>query len=143
MAVAEITCFRKQEVVNIQLLLRQCTNKEQFIYQDGRTVFKFAVKGMADITAEVMEQNNLTADDVAFLVPHQANKRIIDATAKRAGLPMEKVMVNIQKYGNTTCATIPLCLWEWEDKLKPGDNVLLAAFGGGFAWGSTYLKWAY
>ena len=123
--------------------LETLKNKEHYIYQDGRTVFKFAVKGMADITEEVMKQNNLTADDVAYLVPHQANKRIIDATAKRAGLPDEKVMVNIQKYGNTTNATIPLCLWEWEDKLKPGDNILLAAFGGGFAWGSIYLKWAY
>ncbi len=118
-------------------------NKEHFIYQDGRTVFKHAVKGMADITCEVMEQNGLTAEDIAYLVPHQANKRIIDATAKRAGLPDEKVMVNIQRYGNTTCATIPLCLWEWEDKLKRGDKLMLTAFGGGFAWGAIYLKWAY
>jgi len=91
----------------------------------------------------VMKQNGLNSDDVAYLVPHQANKRIIDATAKRAGLPEEKVMINIHKYGNTTNATIPLCLWEWEDKLHKGDNLLLAAFGGGFAWGSIYLKWAY
>lgn len=114
-----------------------------YAYQEGRTVFKFAVTNMANVAAEVMEKNNLTADDVAYLVPHQANKRIIDATAERAGLPEEKVMVNIQKYGNTTSATIPLCLWEWESKLKKGDNLILAAFGGGFTWGSIYLKWAY
>ncbi|GAB4411362.1 MAG: ketoacyl-ACP synthase III [Bacteroidia bacterium] len=118
-------------------------DKEHYIYQDGRTVYKFAVTGMADITYEVMQRNGLRGDDVAFLVPHQANKRIIDATAKRAGLPPEKVMVNIQRYGNTTNATIPLCLWEWEKQLKRGDNLMLAAFGGGFAWGSIYVKWAY
>ncbi|WP_437920841.1 beta-ketoacyl-ACP synthase III [Sphingobacterium sp. LRF_L2] len=114
-----------------------------YAYQEGRTVFKFAVTNMADVAAEVMERNKLTADDVAWLVPHQANKRIIDATAERAGLPEEKVMVNIHKYGNTTSGTIPLCLWEWEDKLKKGDNLILAAFGGGFTWGSIFLKWAY
>ncbi|MGJ1203949.1 beta-ketoacyl-ACP synthase III [Sphingobacterium lactis] len=114
-----------------------------YAYQEGRTVFKFAVTNMADVAAEVMERNNLTSESVDWLVPHQANKRIIDATAERAGLPEEKVMVNIQKYGNTTSATIPLCLWEWEDKLKKGDNLILAAFGGGFTWGSIYLKWAY
>ncbi|TJZ61272.1 ketoacyl-ACP synthase III [Sphingobacterium olei] len=114
-----------------------------YAYQEGRTVFKFAVTNMADVAAEVMERNNLTSEDVAWLVPHQANKRIIDATAERAGLPEEKVMVNIHKYGNTTSATIPMCLWEWEDKLKKGDNLILAAFGGGFTWGSVYLKWAY
>ncbi len=118
-------------------------DKKHFIYQDGRTVFKHAVKGMADITYEVMTRNGLTGDDIAWLVPHQANKRIIDATAKRAGLPEEKVMINIQRYGNTTCATIPLCLWDWEKQLKPGENLMLAAFGGGFAWGAIYLKWAY
>lgn len=123
--------------------LETVKNKEHFIYQDGRTVFKAAVKGMADITYDVMQRNGLTSDDVAYLVPHQANKRIIDATARRAGLPEDKVMINIQRYGNTTNATIPLCLWEWEDKLKAGDKLLLAAFGGGFAWGSIYLKWAY
>lgn len=117
--------------------------KMHFAHQEGRTVFKFAVTNMADVTAEVMAKNNLTSDDVAWLVPHQANRRIIDATAERAGLPEEKVMVNIQKYGNTTSATIPMCLWEWEDQLKKGDNLLLAAFGGGFTWGSIYLKWAY
>lgn len=123
--------------------LETIKNNEHYVYQDGRTVFKYAVKGMADITEEVMKRNNLTGDDVAFLVPHQANKRIIDATAKRAGLPEEKVMINIERYGNTTNATIPLCLWEWENKLKKGDILMLAAFGGGFAWGSIYLKWGY
>ncbi|GHE23637.1 beta-ketoacyl-ACP synthase III [Sphingobacterium griseoflavum] len=114
-----------------------------YAYQEGRTVFKFAVTNMADVAVEVMERNNLKSEDISYLVPHQANRRIIDATAERAGLPEEKVMVNIQKYGNTTSGTIPLCLWEWEDKLKKGDNLILAAFGGGFTWGSIYLKWAY
>jgi 3-oxoacyl-[acyl-carrier-protein] synthase-3 len=118
-------------------------SKMHYVFQDGKPVFKSAVKGMADITVEVMEENNLKGEDIAFLVPHQANKRIIDATAKRAGIPDEKVMVNIHKYGNTTSATIPLCLWEWEEKLKKGDKLMLAAFGGGFAWGATYLTWAY
>ena len=117
--------------------------KEHFIYQEGQTVFKFAVTKMADVSAEIMEKNNLTGDDVAYLVPHQANKRIIDATARRMGVGNEKVMLNIQKYGNTTNATIPLCLWEWENKLHKGDNIILAAFGGGFTWGSAYVKWAY
>ena len=114
-----------------------------YAYQEGRTVFKFAVTNMADVAHDIMVRNNLTAEDVAWLVPHQANKRIIDATAERAGLPEEKVMVNIHKYGNTTSATIPMCLWEWEKQLKKGDNLILAAFGGGFTWGSVYLKWAY
>ena len=117
--------------------------KEHYIYQDGKTVFKFAVTNMADVSAEIMERNNLKGDDVAWLVPHQANKRIIDATARRMGVGSEKVMLNIEKYGNTTNGTIPLCLWEWEDKLSKGDNLVLAAFGGGFTWGSIYLKWAY
>jgi 3-oxoacyl-[acyl-carrier-protein] synthase-3 len=117
--------------------------KEHYAYQEGQAVFKFAVKGMADVSFELMQRNNLTADDVAWLVPHQANLRIIDATASRMGLPKEKVMINIQKYGNTTAATIPLCLWDWESQLKKGDNIILAAFGGGFTWGSTWLKWAY
>jgi len=117
--------------------------REHYAYQDGRTVYKFAVTRMAEVAAQVMEKNGLTADDVAYLVPHQANKRIIDATAKRAGLPAEKVMVNIHKYGNTTAGTLPLCLWEWEPKLKKGDKLILAAFGGGFTWGATYLTWAY
>jgi len=119
------------------------TNKEHYAYQDGRTVFKFAVKNMADVSAEIMERNNLTGDDVAWLVPHQANKRIIDATARRMGLTKEKVMLNIERYGNTTAGTIPLCLWDWEKKLKKGDNIVLAAFGGGFTWGAIYLQWAY
>ena len=118
-------------------------NKEHFVHQDGKTVFKHAVKGMADVTLEVMERNGLTGQDVAYLVPHQANKRIIDATANRAALPPEKVMLNIDRYGNTTAATIPLCLWDWEDKLKKGDNLMLASFGGGFTWGAIYVKWAY
>ena len=117
--------------------------KEHFMVQDGQTVFKAAVKSMADVSEEIMNRNNLTADDVAWLVPHQANKRIIDATARRMGVGEDKVMLNIQKYGNTTNATIPLCLWEWEKQLNKGDNIILAAFGGGFTWGSIYLKWAY
>jgi len=117
--------------------------REHFIYQEGQSVFKFAVKGMADVSAEIMEKNNLTADDIAWLVPHQANLRIIDATAKRMGLNPEKVMINIQRYGNTTNGTIPLCLHEWENQLKKGDNIILSAFGGGFTWGAIYLKWAY
>jgi len=116
---------------------------EHYAYQEGQAVFKFAVTNMADVAAEVMERNNLTSDDVAWLVPHQANKRIIDATANRTGLSPDKVIINIEKYGNTTNATIPLCLWEWEDKFKKGDVLILAAFGGGFTWGSIYLKWAY
>lgn len=117
--------------------------KEHYAYQEGKSVFKFAVKGMADVSAELLEKNNLTGDDIAWLVPHQANLRIIDATANRMGLPKEKVMINIQKYGNTTAATIPLCLWEWESQLKKGDYIVLAAFGGGFTWGATLVKWAY
>ncbi|SFQ19971.1 beta-ketoacyl-ACP synthase III [Parafilimonas terrae] len=117
--------------------------KKHFIYQEGKAVFKHAVEGMADVSAEIMKQNSLGADDVAWLVPHQANLRIIDATANRMGLPREKVMINIQKYGNTTAATIPLCLWEWEKQLKKGDNLILAAFGGGFTWGATWVKWSY
>jgi 3-oxoacyl-[acyl-carrier-protein] synthase-3 len=117
--------------------------KEHFVYQEGQSVFKFAVKGMADVSYELMQKNNLTADDIAWLVPHQANLRIIDATANRMSLPKEKVMINIQKYGNTTAATIPLCLSDWEKQLKKGDNIILAAFGGGFTWGATWIKWAY
>ncbi|MBA9077049.1 MULTISPECIES: beta-ketoacyl-ACP synthase III [Rufibacter] len=117
--------------------------REHYAFQEGQQVFKFAVKGMADVSAEVMERNNLTHEDVAWLVPHQANKRIIDATANRMGVGPEKVMLNIQKYGNTTSGTIPLCLWEYESQLKKGDNIILAAFGGGFTWGAVYLKWAY
>ncbi|QNN41300.1 beta-ketoacyl-ACP synthase III [Pedobacter roseus] len=117
--------------------------REHFAHQEGPTVFKFAVTNMADVAAEIMERNSLTADDVAWLVPHQANKRIIDATANRMGVATDKVMINIERYGNTTNGTIPLCLWEWESRLKKGDNIVLAAFGGGFTWGSIYLKWAY
>lgn len=116
--------------------------KEHFAYQEGKTVFKFAVKGMADVSAELLERNKLTGDDIAWLVPHQANLRIIDATAERMGISKDKVMINIERYGNTTAATIPLCLYEWKDKLKKGDNVVLAAFGGGFTWGATLVKWA-
>lgn len=117
--------------------------KLHYAFQEGKTVFKFAVTNMANVAAEIMERNHLTADDVDWLVPHQANKRIIDATAERMGVGSEKIMINIQKYGNTTSGTIPLCLWEWEEKLKEGDVLILAAFGGGFTWGSIYLKWAY
>ncbi len=117
--------------------------KEHFVYQDGKTVFKFAVTGMADVSAQIMERNKLSADDIAWLVPHQANLRIIDATAERMGLGKDKVMINIDHFGNTTNGTLPLCLWEWESKLKKGDNLVLAAFGGGFTWGAIYIKWAY
>lgn len=119
------------------------TNREHYAFQEGKTVFKFAVKGMADVSAELLERNNLTGEDIAWLVPHQANLRIIDATAARMGLPQEKVMINIQRFGNTTAGTIPLCLWEWQDQLKKGDNLVLAAFGGGFTWGASWIKWAY
>ena len=118
-------------------------NDEHFLFQEGQAVFKFAVTNMADVAAEIMERNDLSADDVAWLVPHQANKRIIDATSNRTGIDPDRVMINIEKYGNTTNGTIPLCLWEWENKLKKGDNLIIAAFGGGFTWGSVYLKWAY
>lgn len=117
--------------------------REHYVFQEGQSVFKFAVKGMADVSFELMERNNLTADDIAWLVPHQANLRIIDATANRMGLDREKVMINIEKYGNTTAGTLPLCLWEWETRLNKGDNIILAAFGGGFTWGATWLKWGY
>ena len=122
--------------------LETIANREHYAYQEGATVFKFAVTNMADVSAEVMERNGLTGDDIAWLVPHQANKRIIDATANRMGVGPEKVMMNIERYGNTTAATIPLCLWEYESQLKKGDNLILAAFGGGFTWGAIYLKWA-
>lgn len=118
-------------------------NREHFVYQDGRVVFKYAVSYMADVAAEIAEKNGLTHDDIAWIVPHQANLRIIDATAKRLGVDMDKVMINIQKYGNTSAGTIPICLWEWENQLKKGDNLILAAFGAGFTWGAVYLKWGY
>ncbi len=117
--------------------------KEHYIYQEGKTVFKFAVTRMADVCYELLQKNHLTGDDIAWLVPHQANLRIIDAAADRMGLSRDKVMINIQRYGNTTSATIPLCLWEWEKKLKKGDLIVLTAFGGGFTWGATLVKWAY
>lgn len=117
--------------------------KEHYVYQEGQSVYKFAVTNMAEVSAEIMEKNHLVADDIAWLVPHQANKRIIDATASRMGIGSEKVMLNIHRYGNTTNGTIPLCLWEWESQLKKGDNIILAAFGGGFTWGAVYIKWAY
>lgn len=118
-------------------------NREHFVYQEGQPVFKHAVTNMADISAEVMEKNGLTSEDINWLVPHQANLRIIDATVKRTGVNYDKVMINIERYGNTSSATIPLCLWEWESKLKKGDNLILTAFGGGFTWGAVYLKWGY
>ena len=117
--------------------------KQHYVFQDGKPVFKAAVTGMADVSYEIMQRNNLEGKDVAWLVPHQANLRIIDATQRRMGVDAEKVMINIQKYGNTTAATIPLCLRDWESQLKKGDKIILAAFGGGFTWGSIYLKWAY
>jgi 3-oxoacyl-[acyl-carrier-protein] synthase-3 len=117
--------------------------KEHFVYQEGKQVFRFAVTNMAEAAAKVMERNKLNADDIKWLVPHQANLRIIDATAERMGVGREKVMINIQKFANTTNGTLPLCLWEWEKQLKKGDNLILAAFGGGFTWGAIWLKWAY
>lgn len=119
------------------------TTKSHFIYQEGQSVFKFAVKGMADVSAELLQRNNLTGNDIAWLVPHQANMRIIDATANRMGLTKDKVMINIHRYGNTTAATIPLCLWDWEKQLKKDDLLVFAAFGGGFTWGASLVKWAY
>jgi 3-oxoacyl-[acyl-carrier-protein] synthase-3 len=117
--------------------------RQHFVFQEGSVVFKFAVTNMAEAAATVVERNKLAPEDIAWLVPHQANKRIIEATANRVGIGMDKVMLNIQRYGNTTNGTIPLCLWEYEGQLKKGDNLILAAFGGGFTWGAAYLKWAY
>ncbi len=118
-------------------------NNEHTVYQDGKVVFKYAVSRMAEVSENIMRRNNLTADDIDWLVPHQANLRIIDATVERTGVPREKVMINIERYGNTSAGTIPLCLWEWEPRLRKGDNVILTAFGAGFSWGSVYLKWGY
>lgn len=118
-------------------------NKQHYVFQDGKTVFKFAVSNMADVSEKIMNRNNLNGEDVDWLVPHQANKRIIDATSKRMNLPSEKVMMNIHKYGNTTSATLPLCIYDYEKQLKKGDNLVFASFGGGFTWGAVYLKWAY
>jgi len=117
--------------------------REHFVFQEGQAVFKVAVSQMADVSVDIMKKNGLSPEDLNWLVPHQANMRIIEAVARRMGIPREKVMINIEKYGNTTAATIPLCLWEWESKLKKGDNLILSAFGGGFTWGSMYLRWAY
>ena len=118
-------------------------NDEHFVYQEGQTVFKHAVTAMADVAVKIMERHKLKPEEISWVVPHQANMRIIDATAKRMGVSTEKVMINIQKYGNTTSATIPLCLYDYETRMKKGDNIILAAFGAGFTWGSVYLKWAY
>lgn len=117
--------------------------REHFVFQEGQAVFKVAVSKMADVSVEIMERNDLKSEDLTWLVPHQANMRIIEAVARRMGIPKEKVMINIEKYGNTTAATIPLCLWEWESKLKKGDDLILSAFGGGYTWGSMYIKWVY
>lgn len=117
--------------------------KEHYVFQEGQTVFKSAVSGMADVSTTILKRNNLSGSDVAWFVPHQANKRIIDYTAEQLGVDVSKVMLNIHRYGNTTAATIPLCLWDYEKKIKKGDNLIIAAFGGGFTWGSIYLKWAY
>jgi len=117
--------------------------RQHYIFQDGRHVFKYAVSNMADVSVEMMKKHNLSSEDLAWLVPHQANMRIIEATAERMGLDKSKVMINIERYGNTTAATLPLCLWEWESKLKKGDNIILAAFGAGFTWGSMLIRWAY
>src|SRR5574343_1872982 len=118
-------------------------NRMHYVYQEGQAVFKFAVKGMADVSAEILDKNKLTSDDIQWLVPHQANKRIVDATAERIGLGAEKIMMNIERYGNTTAGTIPLLLWDYEKQLKKGDNLIISAFGGGFTWGSIWVKWAY
>ena len=123
--------------------IESVTNKQHFVEMDGQAVFKVAVIKMADVAEEIMQRNKLSAENIAFLVPHQANKRIIEATANRMGLSMDKVMLNIQKYGNTTSATLPLCLAEWESQLKKGDNLVLTTFGAGFTWGGMYLKWSY
>lgn len=117
--------------------------KEHFVYQEGQAVFKVAVSKMADVSVDIMKRNHLSPEDLSWLVPHQANMRIIEAVARRMGIPKEKVMINIEKYGNTTAATIPLCLWEWEPQLRKGDHLILSAFGGGFTWGALYMKWAY
>lgn len=123
--------------------LETVTNQEHFVYQEGKTVFKYAVTNMANITVETMTRNNLTKDDVNWVIPHQANMRIIDAVARKIDIPMDKVIVNIHKYGNTSAATIPVCLWEQEKNFKKGDNIILTAFGAGFTWGAIYLKWGY
>lgn len=119
------------------------TNRQHFVYQEGQAVYKYAVTNMAEVSAEIMERNGLNESDVNWYVPHQANLRIIDAAVKRTGVSYDKVMINIERYGNTSSATLPLCLWDWESKLKKGDNIILAAFGAGFTWGSAFIKWGY
>lgn len=123
--------------------LETVKNQEHYVHQEGKTVFKYAVNNMADITAETMLRNNLTKENIDWVIPHQANMRIIDAVARKIDIPMEKVIVNIERYGNTSAATIPVCLWEQEKNFKKGDNIILTAFGAGFTWGATYLKWGY
>jgi 3-oxoacyl-[acyl-carrier-protein] synthase-3 len=123
--------------------LETIKNKEHVVYQEGRPVFKAAIHGMSSVIKEILQRQEMTNDDIKWLVPHQANLRILQSVAKALDFPIEKVMINIQKYGNTTSATIPLCLWEWEDKLKRGDNVILTSFGGGFTWGAILLRWGY
>jgi 3-oxoacyl-[acyl-carrier-protein] synthase III len=118
-------------------------NGEHFLYQEGRHVFKHAVSNMADVSVNMMKKHNITSEDLAWLVPHQANMRIIEATAYHMGIDKQQVMINIEKYGNTTSATLPLCIWEWEKQLKKGDKIILATFGAGFTWGAGYLVWAY
>ncbi|HMQ46733.1 MAG TPA: beta-ketoacyl-ACP synthase III [Saprospiraceae bacterium] len=135
--------FQKAGGSRYPATLDTVNNREHFVYQNGKPVFRAAVSGMSDVVMQVMQRNHLSADDVSWLVPHQANMRIIETVSKMAEFPMEKVMINIHKYGNTTAATIPLCLWEWEPQLKKGDNIILTAFGGGFTWGAIYVKWAY
>jgi 3-oxoacyl-[acyl-carrier-protein] synthase-3 len=124
------------------MTLDQVQQQEYYFYQDGKHVFKHAVTKMGQAARQVMEESGLEADDIDYLVPHQANQRIIHATAKQVGLPIEKVVINIEKYGNTTAATVPLCLWEWQDKFQRGENILMAAFGGGFTWGAMHLRWS-
>ena len=123
--------------------LETVDNQEHFVYQEGKVVYKYAVSSMTNISDEIIKRNSLAIDDIEWFVPHQANKRIIDAAQKRLDIPNEKVMLNIDKYGNTSAGTIPLCLWEWEEKLKKGDSIILVAFGAGFTWGAVYLKWGY
>jgi 3-oxoacyl-[acyl-carrier-protein] synthase-3 len=118
-------------------------NRLHYVYQEGKSVFKFAVTNMADVSHQIMLRNNLTSNDVSYLIAHQANKRIIDATADRMGIEQDKVLINIEKYGNTTNGTLPLLLWDFEKKFKKGDTLIFATFGGGFTWGAIYLKWAY
>ena len=118
-------------------------NKMHYIHQEGRTVFKYAVSNMSNVTAQIAERNHLDKSNINWIVPHQANLRIIDAVAQRLEVPLERVMINIQKYGNTSAGTLPLCLWDYESQLRKGDNLILTAFGAGFTWGAIYVKWGY